>query len=460
MTTSLTQTVAHVLAAAERPLTVDEIRAQVRQLPLAAAAPDAAAIRNTFVNLPLVASLGGRPARYVWWPNRLAGSAFRLPLAAPDPAAGPWPLGKELFLALWPAFFAERVPAPYALTLTLPDGTAADAQIDFVRFAGDVPPAERPGVWSLFPGSALNAWLRGETVEPGAALRVQATDVPGRCYAVGLIRPAQRDQVALAARNRALAEAAAEVVRAGRDAMPAFYLVPRLIARDAYRDPLPPDPLIEVLRVDLGFIVGKHDSVSLAAKVVDAAERQMGVPLSSGGAPRPAGHRQRAQTEDERRAWAEYLFDQGMECRWAGWQLEAEAYYREALCLDPGHTDAWVHLGNICLDEARLDDALACYERGEAAALARTIGDPGAYEGPFWLDLDSRPYLRALHGKGCCYWQLGRIAEARRVFAQMLRLNPNDNQGARFLLAGLDAGRTWAEEVAWEERQWPAPGPE
>lgn len=127
MTASLTQTVAHVLTAADRPLTVDEIRVQVAQLFPATATPDAAALRSTFVNLPLAVSLGGRPARYVWWPNRLAGSTFRLPLAAPDPAAGPWPLGKELFLALWPAFFAERVPAPYALTLTLPDGTAADA---------------------------------------------------------------------------------------------------------------------------------------------------------------------------------------------------------------------------------------------------------------------------------------------------------------------------------------------
>ncbi len=40
---------------------------------------------------------------------------------------------------------------------------------------------------------------------------------------------------------------------------------------------------------------------------------------------RPAGRRQRTETEDKRRAWAEYLFDQGMECLWAGWRLEAWA---------------------------------------------------------------------------------------------------------------------------------------
>ena len=113
-----------------------------------------------------------------------------------------------------------------------------------------------------------------------------------------------------------------------------------------------------------------------------------------------------------------------------------------------------MHLGNISVEEGHVTDALALYERGEAAALARTIGDPSTYEGPFWLDLDSRPYLRALHGKGCCYWRLGRTAEARRVFARMLRLNPNDNQGARFLLAGLDRGRTWEEEIAEEEQGW------
>ena len=197
-----------------------------------------------------------------------------------------------------------------------------------------------------------------------------------------LAQPGQRDEAALAARNRALVEMAVAVLAAARDDLPDFDLVPRLIARGAYQDPLPPDPLDAVLAADMGFIVKEH-GIHLVAKLVDRTERQIGVPMSSGGAPRPAGQRQQAQTESERRAWAEYLFDQGMECRWAGWQLEAEAYYREALCLDPGHADAWVHLGNICVDAGRIDDALACYERGEAAALARTIGDPATHEGPF-----------------------------------------------------------------------------
>jgi len=447
MTYSLAQAVAHVLTAADRPLTVDQILACVEQLPLAMPAPGRTNIRNALGGLFLAASLGGRPARYVWWPRLVDGSTFRLPLTGADPAVGPWPLGEEVFQALWPTFFVERQPAPYAVRLALPDESLADAQVDFVR--------PGPGAWALFPGPALTAWLRREGVMPGAALTVRGRDAANRRYAVALAQPGQRDEAVLAARNRALAESAVAVLEAARDDLPDFDLVPRLIARGAYQDPLPPDPLDAVLAADMGFIVKDH-GIHLVARLVDRTEQQIGVPISSGGAPRPAGQRQQAQTESARRAWAEYLFDQGMECRWAGWQLEAEAYYREALCLDPGHADAWVHLGNLSVEAEQVADALACYERGEAAALARTIGDPATYEGPFWLDLDSRPYLRALHGKGCCYWRLGRTAEARRVFAQMLRLNPNDNQGARFLQAGLDQGRSWVEEVAWEEREWGA----
>ena len=33
----------------------------------------------------------------------------------------------------------------------------------------------------------------------------------------------------------------------------------------------------------------------------------------------------------------------------------------------------------------------------------------------------------------------------------MLRINPNDNQGARLLIPDLDAGLTWEESMARDE---------
>ena len=272
-------------------------------------------------------------------------------------------------------------------------------------------------------------------------------DVDTRRYAVSLLPQAARDEAAIGARNQALADAVEAVLRAGHPDMPDFYLVPRLIARDAYHHPLPPDPWPEVLRADLRFVGGKG-AVTLAERLVNDLERDYPGPPDPHAFPRPPGDRPQAGSDRARQAWGAYLFDRGMDHLWAGLPLWAEAYYKEALRLDPEHADAWVHLGNRRFDEDRLAEALALYERGQAAAESRTIGDPARYPSSFWADLDSRPFMRALHGRGLCLWRLGRLAEAREILAQMLALNPNDNQGARFLLADLEAGLSWQDSLA------------
>ncbi len=111
-----------------------------------------------------------------------------------------------------------------------------------------------------------------------------------------------------------------------------------------------------------------------------------------------------------------------MDHLWVKWELAAECYYRTALRADPGHADAWAHLGNLRFDEGYVAEALTDYERGEVAALERTIGDPWRYPGTFWDDLDSRPYMRCLHGKGLALWRLGRPAEAQQVFRLLVDL--------------------------------------
>jgi tetratricopeptide (TPR) repeat protein len=220
---------------------------------------------------------------------------------------------------------------------------------------------------------------------------------------------------------------------------------------------LPPDPWDEVLRADIRFMVREH-GIDSALRVVDYLERNIEAP-SFDGAPRPRGDRRKLYSElakgthsdEKRQAWGKYLFDRGMDYRWANRNVSAEAYYREALWIDPGHADAWVHLGNIRFDEGQVLEALAHYERGQAEAEARTIGDPSRYPSVFWGDLRSRPFMRALHGRGLCLWRLGQVDEARQVFSWMLELNPNDNQGARFLLHDLNEGLSWEEGTAQEE---------
>ena len=311
---------------------------------------------------------------------------------------------------------------------------------------------EGQAVWGLAQVPLLSTWCRQRGATPEDDLVFSVLDVEVRRYAVDLVRRSERDEperaAAIATRNCALADAAESVVRPARNGVAHFDLIPRLIGHDAYRDPLPPDPWADVLRADLRFVLeGLH--VFLAEKLVDEAESEVDVPPDVSGPRRPDGKRREARSAEARLKWGDYLFGMGLECLWAGWRAEAEAYFKEALRLDPGHADAAVHVGNRRLEEGRPAEALPWFERAQVAAEERTIGDADRYPGPFWIDLDSRPYMRALHGRGLCLWRLGHDDDARQVFARMLELNPNDNQGARFLLRDLDDGLSWEES---EER--------
>ena len=110
---------------------------------------------------------------------------------------------------------------------------------------------------------------------------------------------------------------------------------------------------------------------------------------------------------------------------------------RDLRCLD-----AHSHLGNFEF-ERRPKQALAHYEVGVSIG-ALSLGQDFAGVLPWGL-IDNRPFLRCLNGAGLCAWRLRDIRAARALFTQMLWLNPNDNQGARFNLAAIEASRTWEE---------------
>ncbi|MBU0705029.1 MAG: tetratricopeptide repeat protein [Chloroflexi bacterium] len=435
--------VTQVLMIADRPLTLAEIIARVEMMRLVNTRNPQATIRGAINSINQATSLGGRPARYTWWPRHLADNTFRQPLAGSDLESGTLVVGREAWLLFWPDFYAGSSRTRGEVTLVLADGPVLQTHIQHL--------VHMQPVWGLSAPELAN-WYRQQGATLQDDLIVRVLDVEARRYALSLARRVERDEAAIAARNRSLTDVAEAVLRAGRMDMPLSYLIPRLIARGVYLDPLPPDPWEEVLGADLRFIVGKY-GVDLAGKVADYLERDLEIPPYFDTAPRPRGNRRKARSDEVRQAWAAYLFDRGMEHRWANWSVEAEAYYREALLLDPGHADAWVHLGNVRFDEGKLDEAIAHYERGQAAAEARVIGDPSSYSGVFWGDLRSRPFMRALHGRGLSLWRLGRIDEARQVFAWMLELNPGDNQGARFILHDLNEGLSWEESVAKEE-EW------
>ena len=106
----------------------------------------------------------------------------------------------------------------------------------------------------------------------------------------------------------------------------------------------------------------------------------------------------------------------------------------EALAISDECADA--HLLLAELSASSPEEALRHYERGVAAGRA-AIGRERfeAETGYFWSVLSTRPYMRAREGLARCLWSLDERGTAIGHLQEMLRLNPNDNQGVRFALA-------------------------
>lgn len=109
---------------------------------------------------------------------------------------------------------------------------------------------------------------------------------------------------------------------------------------------------------------------------------------------------------------------------------------RQALDISPDCADAYVLLAE---ENAKTPaEARAFYEQGVKAG-ERALGKEDFEEmvGHFWGVLETRPYMRARLGLAQALWALGERQQASDHMHEMLRLNPGDNQGVRYLLANL-----------------------
>jgi tetratricopeptide (TPR) repeat protein len=108
---------------------------------------------------------------------------------------------------------------------------------------------------------------------------------------------------------------------------------------------------------------------------------------------------------------------------------------KDALAISPDCADAYVLLAEHVPSRK---EALRLYERGVAAG-ERALGAEAFQRdvGHFWGLLETRPYMRARLGLAHAFWTAGRRDEAVRHLQDLLRLNPGDNQGVRYTLAGF-----------------------
>lgn len=140
---------------------------------------------------------------------------------------------------------------------------------------------------------------------------------------------------------------------------------------------------------------------------------------------------------DERRR-EETPLDRAQEVMYQAFEAKGAARVRlarKALEISPDCADAYVVLAE---QAAAPEEARQYYEQGMAAG-ERALGKQAFEEhaGHFWGVIETRPYMRAREGLAQCLWAAGRREEAAGHYRELLRLNPEDNQGARYCLVTL-----------------------
>jgi len=111
------------------------------------------------------------------------------------------------------------------------------------------------------------------------------------------------------------------------------------------------------------------------------------------------------------------------------WGRKQLQMVKKALQICPDCADAYVILAERCCDPEKARDL---YAQGVAAG-ERSLGKEFFEKeaGHFWGILQTRPYMRARLGLAQCLEDLGNLDEAAEHYRELLRLNPNDNQGVR-----------------------------
>ncbi len=146
----------------------------------------------------------------------------------------------------------------------------------------------------------------------------------------------------------------------------------------------------------------------------------------------------------------EHMLEQAQDLIYKAWETPNRkrriALAERALGISPDCADAYALLAE---EADRLDAALELYQKGVEAG-ERALGKKIFAEevGYFWGLLETRPYMRARAGLASCQWEKGQHDEALRHYRDLLRLNPNDNQGIRHVLALCLIQLRYHEELA------------
>lgn len=134
----------------------------------------------------------------------------------------------------------------------------------------------------------------------------------------------------------------------------------------------------------------------------------------------------------------EYYYD-AMELLHSGKEgaKEALSLLKEALKINEDYVQTHIGLISVFGQLGKKKD----FEKAVKIAYEKTLKKfpkwPKTME---WGWLENRAYLRAIQYMAELHWDNGENKKAIELFRLLLKLNPNDNQGIRYEIAGLYAG--------------------
>lgn len=156
---------------------------------------------------------------------------------------------------------------------------------------------------------------------------------------------------------------------------------------------------------------------------------------------------------------AEETFELGREYDWSGEPKKAMQMYRRTLEMHLGHVDAHVHIGHLLYYNYRFEEAKESYRR--AIALGREqLGQID--EDQAWVDLDTRPFMRAMLGLGLVLGRQKDWQQALECYQELLSIDPNDHLGIRYLVGQVyhelgdfdQARKCYMNARDWPEGAW------
>lgn len=229
--------VAQVLSESTEPLALETLIAHVEQrrpMTKSGRAAIVRAVEHLYQAVPVA------HARYGWLSSLLSGSTIRHPLQGDEVRRGYLLLDELEHAVFFPQFFQDQQPEERGIWIELLGGPVIEATAYIEQ-----------QTWSLRLGQEFVDWVDQQGGMGKDDIVIQVIDGSKGRYLLRLQPRESRDEATIALRNQEIAQAAEEIVREGilqRRTVFTWELVSRLIGRDLYKHPTPPDDLHGVLR--------------------------------------------------------------------------------------------------------------------------------------------------------------------------------------------------------------------